>query len=301
MLNEIRRLYFLSLFTRFLCPDVASSYPVFGTQKKRRPFLTGLACSSASGENLPSKAAFASDFLTREKAQLAIDENIMPRRQYSERIGLGRDAQGIDVTIPLKPDDPRLSMTYAEFPLSSMDQLLDLALKYAEKDNSQATKLVDIGSGCGRLLFYAAMTRGSQEKPWDIHGIEIANLLHSSAKKFLGKSVEQGFFSLTPLTNRNAISLHLGSAEEFSHLFGQADIVFAYSTAFPAKSFSPELGAMILDPEWNSLLSTTCRKGCVAITTDRALDPSFGWELVDRLDVENPEVFGSTGYIHVLR
>ena len=98
MLNEIRRLYFLSLFTRFLCPDVASSYPVLGTQKRRRPFLTGLACSSASGENLPSKAAFASDFLTREKAQLAIDENIMPRRQYSERIGLGRDAQGIDVT-----------------------------------------------------------------------------------------------------------------------------------------------------------------------------------------------------------
>eukprot|EP00549_Striatella_unipunctata_P017543 CAMPEP_0118708104 /NCGR_PEP_ID=MMETSP0800-20121206/21662_1 /TAXON_ID=210618 ORGANISM="Striatella unipunctata, Strain CCMP2910" /NCGR_SAMPLE_ID=MMETSP0800 /ASSEMBLY_ACC=CAM_ASM_000638 /LENGTH=53 /DNA_ID=CAMNT_0006611181 /DNA_START=14 /DNA_END=175 /DNA_ORIENTATION=+ len=34
--------------------------------------------------------------------------------------------------------------------------------------------------------------------------------------------------------------------------------------------------------------------------TDRILDPSYGWELKDRLDVPNPEVMGSTGYIQVL-
>jgi hypothetical protein len=59
-----------------------------------------------------------------------VDENLMPRKEYSDRIGWGRDAQGIDGTTALKADDPRLSMTYAEFPLRSMDQLVDLGLLY---------------------------------------------------------------------------------------------------------------------------------------------------------------------------
>jgi hypothetical protein len=37
------------------------------------------------------------------------------------------------------------------------------------------------------------------------------------------------------------------------------------------------------------------------ITTDRVLDPRHGWLFLDRLDVDNREVMGSTGYIQVLR
>ena len=58
---------------------------------------------------------------------------------------------------------------------------------------------------------------------------------------------------------------------------------------------------MNLDRQWSELLANSCRKGCVVITTDRALDPQHGWELLDRLDVDNREVMGSTGYIQVLR
>jgi hypothetical protein len=221
-----------------------------------------------------------------------VDENL---------IGWGRDAQGIDGTTALKADDPRLSMTYAEFPLTSMDQLVDLGLKHLSKEKIGTTTLVDIGSGCGRLVLYSGMTRGTEEETWNIHGIEISSLLHDLATQFLGRGIAEGFFSTTSAVTTHSVSLHLGPAEKFSDLLGQADMVFAYSTAFPANSFSPELGAMILDPEWSRLLSKSCRKGCVAITTDRALDPSFGWELVDRLDVENPGLFGSTGYIHVLK
>jgi hypothetical protein len=146
------------------------------------------------------------------------------------------------------------------------------------------------------------MTRGTEISKWDVHGVEIASLLHSLGAEYLEQGVEEGLFvGTTSQPSSNSISLHFGPAEEYSHLLAKANIVFAYSTAFPANSFSPELGAMILEPEWSRLLSKSCRNGCVAITTDRALDPIDGWELVDRLDVKNPEVFGSTGYIHVLK
>lgn len=86
-----------------------------------------------------------------------------------------------------------------------------------------------------------------------------------------------------------------------STVLATADMIFAYSTAFPAKRFCPDLGALLLDPVWTHSLSNACQDGCVAITTDRALDPAFGWELLERIDVENREVFGSTGYISILR
>ena len=76
------------------------------------------------------------------------------------------------------------------------------------------------------------------------------------------------------------------------------------SAARPAvvvDGFSVDLGAMILGREWSETLADLCRDGTVAITTDRALDPEYGWVLLSRTEVTNPEVFGSTGYVQVLR
>jgi hypothetical protein len=227
-----------------------------------------------------------------------MDEYLIPKKEYGNRIGLGRDAQGFDESSgAINPDDPRLSMTYGEFPLSSMDQLIDLGLE--RLDRSEGITMVDLGSGCGRLIFYSGLTRGGQEQPWKIHGIEIADILHKEAMVTASKSLEGGYLSdLKGPTN--SISLHHGPVDDYRHILGAADLVFAYSTAFPAKTFNPDLGAVILGAEWSQLLSESCKAGCIAITTDRALDPAYGWKLIDRLDVENSEVFGSTGYIHVL-
>ena len=88
---------------------------------------------------------------TREEVQTFMDDVLMPKKSYSERIGLGRDAQGIDGSSALNPDDPRLEKTYAEFPLSSLDQLIDSSFKYLENDgrpkNDDNINFVDIGSG----------------------------------------------------------------------------------------------------------------------------------------------------------
>ena len=86
-------------------------------------------------------------------------------------------------------------------------------------------------------------------------------------------------------------------------LLSKTDVLFAYSTVWETNSaqpFNPELQAMILSPKWSQTLATICSNGCVAITTDRALNLEDGWRLVDGMDVENPSVWGSVGYISVL-
>lgn len=278
----------------------------------------GNILSQSSIETSESETFLAHSLLKREEAQSIINDVIMPQDFYGDRIGLGRDAQGIDAGTALDPNDPRLSMTYAEFPLTSLDQLMDFGLQYKssssdEESKGSTTTCIDIGSGCGRIGLYLVMTRGGSDdtvvsdKSWKVHGIEISDLLHHEAGGYCQRAVENNLISREALPSStssddiNTLSLHLGPAEDFASLLSEADIIFAYSTAFTAKIFSPELGALILGPEWSQMLGKSCKEGCMAITTDRALDPAFGWKLVDRLDVENREVFGTTGYVHILK
>jgi hypothetical protein len=87
-------------------------------------------------------------------------------------------------------------------------------------------------------------------------------------------------------------------------ILSRTNILFAYSTVFETNSitpFNPQIQAMLLAPKWSRTLAQSCPRGCVAITTDRALNPEDGWELLDRIEVANPAVWGSTGYISVLK
>lgn len=125
--------------------------------------------------------------------------------------------------------------------------------------------------------------------------------MHERGLECIQKGTENGVFSVDiGASTSNTFALRLGAAGDHVRLLQEADCIFAYSTAFSAKQFSPELGALILDREWSELLGQSCSLGCVVITTDRALDPRYGWKLLDRLDVENPDVFGTTGFVHIL-
>lgn len=284
-----------------------------------------LECKGTAESSVESVTFSTNSLLGREEAQSIINDILMPQDLYGDRIGLGRDAQGIRAGTCLDANDPRLSMTYAEFPLTSLDQLMDLGLQYYMKssasddddDDETSSKLettmpftcMDIGSGCGRIALYLAMTRNgntvgtkSSSKAWNVHGIEISDLLHQEALGYCQQAVDNDLISPSFASEEmNTLSMHLGPAENFGSLLRETDCIFAYSTAFTAKVFSPELGALILGPEWSQLLGESCKDGCMAITTDRALDPAYGWQLVDRLDVENREVLGTTGYVHILK
>ena len=235
---------------------------------------------------------------SREEALHILDTVLLPKEEYGTRIGYGRDAQGIGREA-VGGDDPRLALTYGEFPTHSMDQLLDCALQHMSSQTGRHNRIsmIDLGSGCGRLVLYAALTRES----WSVSGIEISDILHNQAQEATNRGVQAGLFQTTPNRDAPFCQLLLGPAEICQDVLSAADIIFAYSTVWQTNGFSEELGAMIMDRSWSGLLAGSCRKGCVVVTTDRALDPREGWQLLDRMDVDNREVFGSTGFIQVLR
>lgn len=246
-----------------------------------------------------STSTSISQLLTREDAQNAMSQ-LFPAEQFDQRMNLGRDAQGLTNDDAVHGNDPRLAFTYAEFPLESFDTLIDAGLQVMgdPEPSAKTTRLVDLGSGCARLVLYAALSRG-----WDVQGIEIGRELHNKALTVLEKGIRCGYFkNEIDEQNIEGATILLGDASAYPNILASADIVFAYSTVFPAaEQFNVDLGALVLRPEWSQMLASECQEGCVAITTDRALDPQFGWELIERMDVENPEVFGSMGYIHILR
>ncbi|CAB9501196.1 expressed unknown protein [Seminavis robusta] len=271
--------------------------------------------------------------ISREEGERIMDGTILPGKEYDLRICFGRDAQDLESSTLVAAQDPRMKYTYGEFPLRSTDQLVDLALshyRHQPKKIPKSVTMIDLGSGCGRLVLYWALTRGyddDSDTQWNMHGIEISDILHDEALRACLSGLDHGWFQLQPQRQQqqqpatlpynnlphlasatqqhspqklNQFTLHLGPAEEFASLFQQADIVFAYSTVWDTAGFSEQLGAIVMSREWNELLSQTCRPGTIVITTDRCLDPMYGWKLLDRLDVDNREVMGSTGYIQIL-
>lgn len=315
------------------------------------PGAVGRGGSAADDDGCPEDSD-AQQRRRQERASELIDKAFVPQSEYGKRLRIGRDANGLPSGKALSASDPTLSFTYGEFPLNSLDVLLDEACRHLNESPSSAgnyydasgdgirhrLNVVDLGSGCGRLCLYMALTRTN----WDVSGIEIADELHNEAVESLLRASSPGQLQqdqdsgraggwFTPLpdcytsqvsaentgssssslkhaavceSTGSTLSLVLGSAQEHCDIISEADIIFAYSTTWETKGFSEEAGAMVLSDEWDRLLSSTCRDGCVVITTDRALDPSSHgscWNPVGRLDVDNREVFGSVGYIQQRR
>ena len=282
----------------------AAAFTVCPTCTRRRSVFTFSAPSEdlvpAPAEKMTVSASI-SQVMWREDGQQVMDDVLLPASGYGDRIEAGRDAQGLKVAsgVAISPNDPRMFLTYGEFPLTSLDELLDLALPYVR--NAQTINMVDVGSGCGRLALYVALTRGSPQKPWQVHGIEISPVLHQEAVQALYKAMQGGYMEEYQPNAPSSLLLHAGPAEEWTEVLQKCNLVFAYSTAWPSNGFSEQMGAMIIGQQWSGLLSRSCPNGCIVITTDRALDPNDGWELIERLDVENREVMGSAGYVHILR
>jgi hypothetical protein len=240
--------------------------------------------------------------LSREDAQHVVDTTLLPIDQYGSRVKASKDSQGFDPMELIVGSDPRLCFSYGEFPIHSTDALIDLALNYIPPFHSRV-KLLDLGSGCARLVCYFALTRGSKSQPWSVSGLEISEILSREAIRATTTGVSTKLLDLDShkIDGYNHLSLYLGAAEDLRNVISRANIIFSYCSTFTTDHFSIELKAMILDRQWSELLANVCCNGCIVITTDRALDPAYGWELVDRLEVDNREVMGSIGYIQILR
>ena len=248
-------------------------------------------------------SAYVPNRLTREEGLSVVNTCLLSLDEYWARVTAAKDAQGFALSTLILGDDPRLCFSYGEFPTHSTDALIDLALSHVPSIEG-TVEMLDLGSGCGRLVCYLALTRGTLEQPWSVQGVEISSTLTDIASRAVTAGMHKNLFIQndgTDMRGHNTLALHLGAAEDLTDVLARADLIFAYCTTFKTDGFSQELGAMILDQQWSQLLANSCRKGCVVITTDRVLDPRHGWLFLDRLDVDNREVMGSTGYIQVLR
>jgi hypothetical protein len=269
------------------------------------PILIGSTFSNAfTIENVISTSV-ATTF-SKPDATSIIHNDLYPNTEYKLRMDVGKDSQFEDdvtyMSEAISLNDPRLSKTYHEFPLDSMDSLLHIASQeYTRMNGDEPNVLIDLGSGCGRLVLYSALKIGSWK---EVHGIEIGQQLHNYACKMIHRGIEKGYFEDDTESNKESnlitkIYLHHGPANEKIHVLKAADVIFCYATVFDTDGFDPDLGTLILNAEWSEMLAKACRKGTIVITTDRALNPMHGWELIQKLDVDNPSLLGSTGYISI--
>ena len=263
--------------------------------------------------------------LSSESALELLDTHIFPTHQYTERSNFNRhDVLAQSSSRILAANDPQLQFTYGEFPLTSLDLLLDHAVLYLQQQqqNAQPTNIpppnytvLDVGSGCGRPALYMALTRSPLfQRVW---GIEASERLHQEGLRALQQAADGEYLvlleeeessdknkgdptTITTITNNHPsesspssltteIHLFQGLAQDYAHLLAQADIIFCYSTAFDSSGvFLPgDIGGMVLADEWNHLFSTNCRPGTLVITTDRCLNLSVAaqqWKLIQRLD-----------------
>ena len=263
------------------------------------------------------------NFFDRSTAQEIVSNVLCPKNEERKRSNAGMEAFGEDRNSKvITNDDPRNEYAYDEFPFDSFDVLVDRAIEFLDEtrrqeDTGRKQKMIDVGSGSGRLAMYAGLTRSN----WDVIGIEIGHQLHSLAVNSLQRGIEEDFFKpmcddSVSLEDDTQLSFYNGNVllgndpyfqetesdnDTIQTILSEANLLFAYSTVYAVQSFNPELGAMVLSSKWSQTLAKTCQNGAVAITTDRVLNPDHGWKLLDRMDVENPSVWGSVGYISILQ
>lgn len=251
--------------------------------------------------------------LPKEKAAAIVDQKLFPIDDTISRFEASAifDASNTqtDSEETLFDGASSRECTYGEFPLESLDILLDKALEYVPKQKRDEVKMVDVGSGCGRLSIYTSLRR----EGWKVGGVEISPALHKMAYKAAETVAEEGL--IAPADDEHdttdaptifvdgddaALVLLCGPVDRNPELVRESDLLFCYSTAMESGEFNETIDSAILSEEWNKVLTQNCKKGCVVITTDCALDPSYGWTLLDEIDVKNPDVLESTGFIQRL-
>mmetsp|Transcript_38262 Transcript_38262/g.59795 ORF Transcript_38262/g.59795 Transcript_38262/m.59795 type:complete len:327 (+) Transcript_38262:165-1145(+) len=207
-----------------------------------------------------------------------------------ERHNLGRQAQGLK-------DDGFLDfwapteLTYGEYNFGFFCELVAFAREQFLAEGSRGEDVppqpsfLEIGSGCGRLVFGAAMLW-----EWKLcEGIELIEPLHqlaSSAEAILQKNEEGLKQHMSPT------KLVCGDFNGPECGIERSDIIFSYCTTFPA--FGNEL------TEMSAALGTRARPGTIVITTDKVLSPDGPWQfdLLRTATGNNRETAGtSTAYV----
>jgi len=211
-------------------------------------------------------------------------------RLYPDAAAATRQASGQAVMAC----DMDRELTYGEFEMATALRCIDAAAALvADRPEGARLRFVDVGSGTGRIAVGCALADGVGAARWSHAGgcevrRDLADLADAAAAKRPPRTETQLQFECADL---------LAPSRAAADLLRQADVLFCYSTAFPARD---DGGLTTL----SYALGTGCRQGAVVVTTDKFLvsDGPWSWTLVDALEVPNSgtAVGSARAYFHVL-
>lgn len=184
--------------------------------------------------------------------------------------------------------EPPAALTYGEFDLHALAQLLETALQVADEESSSSTSssssswrdcvFTDIGSGTGRMVLAAAALH-----PWRLcRGIELLPGIHNTAvaiaKERDANIMMQQQQQQRAMTTKEAAAaaLHQPAApvelccgsfnNEANIYFGDSDFIFSFSTCMNG----PTMDMM------GRAIRRQCRPGTMVVTTDYRLPETDG-------------------------
>jgi hypothetical protein len=255
-------------------------------------------------------------------------EILYPATDLNQRIALSRK----DGYWPFiqKGEEPPQALVYGEFDLQFFGNILERAGEHLTKENNSDTLspwkdkvFCDLGSGTGRLVLAAAALH-----PWRVcRGVELLEGIHHEAVETLRKccpteattvDVPNEFSSSTALLSSfgpdgstplsiplSPIELRCGSFDDPYEFFGDADLLFVFSTCMDSHVLTNLARAV----------GRQCQPGCLVLTTEYKLPMSgklepleddsdypfgeFALELLESVTGSNQATGGeSTVHIH---
>ena len=203
---------------------------------------------------------------------------------YGETSSEWRNLIAMDSRMELAEDLPPLieseDLIYGEFGISSFFEVIDDAMEHATLDSPQ--KVVDLGSGCGRLVLALARRRPKTH----CIGMEYQRRLHDIGERAL---------AVSKFENATLVCGDLHDANALANVLAGCVLCFVYSTAMFAEDDGQDIAARLSDA-----LFPACDPGALVITTDRKLRADQ-FELL-RADKEKPgSISGATVDIYLSR
>lgn len=179
------------------------------------------------------------------------------------------------------------ALQYGEFDLAFFFQLLKLA------EPRPNERFVDIGSGCGRLVFAAAAVY-----EWELAaGVEILRDLHVVATQAHARLYTASEECGVPLAPCTLVCEEVATAlPPLLEAAPSTCVAFVYATCWP--SVGPYLTELSL------MLATSLETGSRVISVDKQLVPddygAWDFRLMCTLELPNYNTYTSTGYVYEL-
>lgn len=155
-------------------------------------------------------------------------------------------------------ENPPEDKVYGEFDLFFLSQLLDKASAWTTGKTWNDRTFVDLGSGTGRLVLAASLLC-----EWKLcRGVEILESIHTVSNETLSRVVsyqalsESDDFKLAPM------ELEYGDFSDPNVYFGDADLVFCFSSCIREPSLLASLAESVC---------RQCRVGTIVVTIDYPL------------------------------